>query len=200
MSTSDEPLHENVLQATGARARLARVYAEALIALAAKTNEADAIGEELNTLAFGVFANNPGVENFFSSPAVSNKYKQAILGSSFGGTSPLLQKFLGLLNQNRRLFLLRDIAGAYLKIRDTQAGRVRVTVRSATPLNEAQQDNLKKTLAEKLNKQPILALKVEPDLLGGLLVQVGDRIYDTTVKARLDNLRNHLLTSGNYGA
>ena len=197
---SPEITHETVLQATGARARLARVYAEALIALAAKNNEADAIGEELNTLAFGVFANNPGVENFFSSPAVSTRNKQSILGGSLAGTSPLMQKFLGLLNQNRRIFLLRDVAGAYQKIRDTEAGRVRVTVRSATPLNDAQQDDLKKTLAEKLNKQPILAMKVDPDLLGGLLVQVGDRIYDTTVKSRLDNLRNHLLTSGNHGA
>jgi len=197
---SPESLHETVLQATGARARLARVYAEALIAIAEKSNEVDAVGEELDQLAFGVFAHNPRVEDFFGSPAISNKSKQGILAGSFGGTSPLLQKFLGLLNQNRRLALLRDIAGAYLKIRDNQSGRVRVTVRSATPLNEAQQESIKQTLAAKLNKQPILALKVEPELLGGLIVQVGDRVYDTTVKARLDNLRNHLLTSGNYGA
>jgi len=194
-----EPQHET-LQATGARARLARVYAEALIDLAAKSNETDTIGEELAALAGGVFAHNPTIENFFASPAVSAKAKQQAIAASFGGVSLLVQKFLGLLNQNRRLFLLRDIAAAYAKIRDSESGRIRVTVRSATALNESQQENIKNTLAAKLNKQPILAMSVEPELLGGLLVQVGDRVYDTTVRTRLENLKNYLLTSGNHGA
>ena len=57
---------------------------------------------------------------------------------------------------------------------------------------------LKQTLSEQLNAQPILDIWVNPDLLGGLVVQVGDKVYDTSVRSRLENLRTHLMASGTH--
>ena len=60
-------------------------------------------------------------------------------------------------------------------------------------------NELQQTLASKLGKQPILSVRVEPELLGGLVVQVGDRVYDSSVRTRLDSLRNTLMASTSYG-
>lgn len=193
--------HDTVMEATGARARLARVYAESLLSLAEKGGQADAVGAELNAVAFDVIGKNPKVAAFLDSPAVTAKGKLPVLAAAFErAASDLFKKFVGVLNQNNRLGLLPDIAAAYQGIRDKQAGRVRVLVRSAVPLSAAEQSNLKATLQKNLSKEPILNVRVEPELLGGLIVQVGDRVYDTSVRTRLETLRNHLMASSSHGA
>ena len=191
--------HETVMEATGARARLARVYAEALLALAQQENAADDVGGELSAVANEVVGKNPAVAQFLDNPAVTAKTKLPVLGEAFGNTSELFKKFLHVLAENNRLGHLRDISAAYQAIRDQQAGRVRVVVRSAKPLDDKQKNELQQTLADKLGKQPILNVRVEPELLGGLIVQVGDRVYDTSVRTRLDNLRNTLMGSASHG-
>ncbi len=192
--------HETVLEATGVRARLARVYAEALLALAQQENAADDIAGELHTVAVEVIGRNPAVAAFLDNPAITAKTKLPVLGAAFGGASDLFKKFLDVLTRNNRLGLMRDIHAAFQSIRDRQAGRVRVLVRSAAALTEQQTGELKATLAGNLNKEPILNVRVEPELLGGLVVQVGDRVYDTSVRTRLDTLRNTLLASSSHGA
>jgi F-type H+-transporting ATPase subunit delta len=191
---------DTVLEATGPRARLARVYAEALLALAEQDGAADDIGGELHAVASDIVGKNPTVAAFLDNPAITPKTKLPVLGAAFGGSSDLFKKFLDVLARNSRLGLLRDISAAYQGIRDKQAGRVRVLVRTATPLADDQQAELRQTLASKLDKEPILSVRVEPALLGGLIVQVGDRVYDSSVRTRLDTLRNTLMTSSSHGA
>lgn len=192
--------HETVLEATGARARLARVYAEALLSLAQAEGKADDIGDELRTVAVDVIGKNAAVAAYLDNPAVTAAAKMPVLGAAFGSASDLFKKFLHVLTQNNRLGLLRDVHAAYQAIRDQQAGRVRVLVRSAAALSDQQKGELKTTLAGKLNKEPVLTVRVEPELLGGLIVQVGDRVYDTSVRTRLDTLRNTLMASSSHGA
>ena len=79
-------------------------------------------------------------------------------------------------------------------------GVVRVQVTSAVPLSDGQRDELKKTLSAALRSDPVIELRTDPNLLGGLVVLVGDRVYDTSVRTRLETLRTHLMASGNYGA
>jgi len=189
--------HEPILE--GARGRLARVYAEALLASATKASEADAVGEQLNAVADDLLANNPTVARFLENPAVKRRQKYDALNAAFNnsrsGTSLLFRKFLGVLHANGRLGMLRDIAAAYRMLQDKAAKRVRVTVRAATELTPEQTEALTQSLADTLNQTPILRVVVEPELLGGLIVQVGDRVYDTSVRSRLETLRTHLMTS-----
>ena len=117
-----------------------------------------------------------------------------------GGASPLFRKFLGVLNENGRLDLLPAIDAAYQKLRDTAAGRVRVKVTAAAYLADNQVAELKSILKDTLNADPVLDIWIDPDLLGGLVVQVGDKVYDTSVRTRLANLRTHLMASGTHGA
>ncbi|HVK17483.1 MAG TPA: ATP synthase F1 subunit delta [Fimbriiglobus sp.] len=198
MATQDGKRHESVLEATGASARLARVYAEALMAAAGP--QADAVGDDIDALVEDVLAERPNAERFLASGAVNRKTKAAVLQAAFAGTSDVLRNFLGVLNQNNRLGLLRAIAAAYRKLSDEAAGRVRVTVTSAVALSDDQLTKLKTTLAGRLDAEPVLDARTDPDLLGGLVVQVGDRVYDSSVRTRLDSLRTHLMASGSYGS
>jgi F-type H+-transporting ATPase subunit delta len=191
--------HEPALEATGARARLARVYADAVLALAQQEGVADEIGDELRAVAVDVIGKTPAVAQFLDNPAVTARTKLPVLGAAFGNASELFKKFLHVLTQNNRLGLLRDIHAAYQAARDRQAGRVRVLVRTATPLDDTQTGDLRQTLAARLGKQPILNVRVEPELLGGLVVQVGDRVYDSSVRTRLDTLRNTLMGTATHG-
>lgn len=177
------------------RGRLPRVYAEALLNSAG--DQAEAVGQELDEIVHNIFDSHPSVESYLASPAVSKRSKTSILEDVFSGRiSPILRNMLGVLNQNQRLGLIRSIQNIYVTLLETRAGRVRVKVRSATTLSDDQREQLFQTLALRLGQQPVLDLRVEPELLGGLVVQVGDRVYDTSIRTRLETLRTQLLAQG----
>ena len=197
---SDPKQHETVLEATGAKARVARVYAEALMGVAAKSGQLDAVGDELEEIVGGVIKPYPGIRAFLAGNSVSMSGKLPALAAAFEHrTSETFRKFVGVLNANGRLDLLPAISAELRTMRDAAAGRVRVKVTAPVPLLDAQLDALTKTLHAQLNAHPVLDVRIDPDILGGLIVQVGDKVYDTSVRTRLDNLRNHLTTSGTHG-
>jgi F-type H+-transporting ATPase subunit delta len=192
------PLEQDTVLTTNVRqARIARVYVESLLPIATRDGQAESLGDELDGLVRNVLGQHPNVAAFFTSPALTRRAREPILAAALKDTaSPLLRKFVGVLNQNNRLDLLPAIAAAYREVLDEQAGRVRVWVRSAAPLGDAERDELRQALTASLGKEPILAVRVDPELLGGLMIQVGDRVYDSTVRSRLDALRTQLLARG----
>lgn len=197
---SDPKQHETVLEATGAKARVARVYAEALMGVATKSDQLDAVGDELEEVVSGVVKSHPRIQAFLAGNSVSMAGKLPVLAAAFEHrTSETFRKFVGVLNANGRLDLLPAISAELRTMRDAAAGRVRVKVTAPVPLLDAQVDALTKTLHAQLNAHPVLDVRIDPDILGGLIVQVGDKVYDTSVRTRLDNLRNHLTTSGTHG-
>lgn len=195
--TRDLPLvREHVLTTNVRQSRIARVYAEALFALAARHGRADEVGDELDGFVAGVLNKDPVVEAFLTSPAVTRRTRGPVLATALAdNVSQLVGNFLGVLNQNNRLDLVRAVAAAYRDLLDKRAGRTRVTVRSAVPLTDEQQAELRRTLSGALHKDPVLDLRTDPDLLGGMVVQVGDKVYDTSVRSRLDALRSQLTAS-----
>jgi F-type H+-transporting ATPase subunit delta len=191
-----EAKHETVLDAGTVQARLARVYAEALITAALKQGP-DAVGSvctELTALV-GDLAAHPDAAAFLASPAVGKKAKAAALAAALAGhASDLLRGLVGVLAQNNRLGLLRNVAAAYRQLLDVRVGRVRVKVTAAVPLGDEQQAALAANLKQLLgDREPVLDVRVDPDLLGGLVVQVGDSVIDTSVRSRLQSIRTLLL-------
>jgi F-type H+-transporting ATPase subunit delta len=177
--------------------RIARVYAEALMASAAKENAVQAVGEELDDLTHSIIGKHPHLREFFGSPVIHRHKKTPVLSAGLeGNVSKLLRNFLLTLNNNGRLGLVRQIREAYESMLDRSAGRVRVKVKTAVPLGDEQQAALKKTLADALKREPILNLSVDPDLLGGVVVRIGDRVIDTSVRTRIQTLRAQLLERG----
>jgi F-type H+-transporting ATPase subunit delta len=185
-------LYEDILLQTDSSrvvGRIARTYAEALLATAEKQGQAVSIAQQFQSLGKDLFATVPGLEGFLTSQSVSRKRRDAALVQLFDGrATPLFLDFLRLLNRKDRLGLLRLIAIAYRSLRDNQANRQRILVEAAAPLAPDQQTALEATLAELTGKTPVL------------VVRVGDRVYDTSVRTRLDNIRNHLMASGTYGS
>lgn len=195
-------LYEDILLQTDSSrvaGRLARTYAEALLAAAEQRGEADAVGEQFRSLGKDVFPAVPGLEGFLSSAAVNRHRKDEVITRVFDGrATPLFLDFLRLLNRKDRLGILRLIAIAYRSLRDQQANRQRILVEAAAPLAPDQQTALEAALAELTGKTPVLVVRQNPDLIGGLVVHVGDKVYDTSVRSKLRAVRNTLLARGSH--
>jgi F-type H+-transporting ATPase subunit delta len=176
--------------------RVAKTYAEALLAVAEERNAADEVGDEIKSLAG---SDDAVLATFFGTPAVNRVRKDEVIAKAFDGkVTPLVADFLRLLNKKGRLGLIRLIAAAYRSLQDAKANRARVLVESATPLSEKQLDDLRATLGGILSKTAVVVTKVNPDLIGGLIVHVGDKVFDTSVRTKLFNVRTQLLERGNH--
>ncbi len=179
--------------------QVARVYAAALIQAAQKDGKLDLMLEQLTMLVRDVFEAQPLLEKFLGSGAIRRDTKRAAIERAFDGKAdPLLINFLQVLNNHERLDLVRAIWSCYRELHDKLKSRMRVKVRSAAPLTSEQEAALKQELHDEFNLDPVLEIRVVPELLGGMTVQVGDRVFDSTVKTRLERLRNQLMAGANY--
>ena len=193
-----ETKHETVLDAGTTKSRLARVYAEALLASAREVSPAAPaeLADELTAFVDAVTA-DPAVAAALTSPVVGKKARAAALEAALAGrSSRLLHGLLAVLQQNSRLGLLRNIAAAYRALIAEAAGQVPVRVTAAAALTDDQRTRLTANLKALLKQDPVLDVRVDPDLLGGLVVQVGDSVVDTSVRTRLQTLRTLLLDKG----
>jgi F-type H+-transporting ATPase subunit delta len=192
MSPTEQPRHETVLD--DATRHVARVYAEALINAAAKAGRDTDILRELEALVGEVFARDPAIEGFLASAAIDRTRKAAVLRDAFAGRADdLLVNFLQVLNEHNRLGALRAVAAVYRELYDERSGRMKVNVTSAVPLSDEQQDRLRHQLREQFHREPVLHARVDPDLLGGLVVQVGDWVWDASVRTQIDEIREQII-------
>lgn len=185
---------DTVLQAGSVKSRMAKVYAEALLAAASRQNAVDAAGDELSQFIHDVLDAAPEIEPFLASPVVGKKAKAAALQAALPGrASELLRGLIAVLTSNGRLGLLRGVAAAYHQLLAERAGRVPVSITSAVPLSESQRASLTSSLTQILSHEPTITLKVDPDIIGGLVIRYGDRVIDTSIRTRLQSLRGRLL-------
>ena len=174
--------------------RVARTYAQALLAAAEKQGQARELLEELDSLVHDVFPAAPQFEAFLSSLAIGRNRKPAVIRSALQGRgSPLLLNFLLVLNDHERLGLLRPILAAYRALYEERTRHIRVRVKSAVPLPDDQRQRLAEELRARYQKEPILETSVDPDLLGGMVVQVGDFLYDGSVRSRVGDIVHQLI-------
>jgi F-type H+-transporting ATPase subunit delta len=172
---------------------VARVYAEALLDAAVKRNQPDLVLEELRELVETILEPNPQLVDFFANKTISKEKKAELLQKVFPGrVSELLANFLLVLNEHERLDLIQPILHAYIDLNNERARRMVVQVRSAVPLLDRQRERLATELRQVFRQEPMLEAQVDPDLLGGLVVRVGDWLYDASVRSRLESLRNQL--------
>src|SRR5262249_18271848 len=116
-----------------------------------------------------------------------------------GRASDLLEQFLRLLNANGRLDVLRGVIDAYRHIYDRKKRRVVVVARSAGPLNGDERRRLCDDVRSVAQIEPLLQEQIDPELLGGLVVRIGDWVYDASVRAKLDMVRNQLIEGSSHG-
>jgi len=194
---SDATQAQDHIEADVGAMRVARVYAQALLDAATKQHKADEVLEEYRELVDSALRPNPQLAAFFANKTVNKEKKAELLRKLFTGrVSDLLANFLQVLSNHERLELLGPILQAYVELNNERARRVVVEVRSAVPLLDHQRERLANELRQSLRLEPVLDARVDPDLLGGLVVRVGDWLYDASVKSRLETLRNQLNERG----
>jgi F-type H+-transporting ATPase subunit delta len=177
---------------------VARVYAQALLEIARERGTADPIGAELEGMA-AIARTSPDVGTFFATPALSPDVKKRALAAALADhVDPLIVDFLCLLVDKRRIGELAAIASAYRQLADAAAGRVRVQAESAATLPAEQRDRLVALLDAGLQRECILETAERPELLAGLVVTVGDTVYDGSVRSRLRRLRREMMRSSGY--
>jgi F-type H+-transporting ATPase subunit delta len=168
---------------------LGRRYARALLGLARETGALAAAGEELAraAAAFGTTE----LQSVVLSPVVAPPARRAIVKEVVErlGLSPAVGNLIRLLADRGRLRHLEDVARAYDALVDRELGRARVDIRSAAPLTGEQRAELER-LAGRLTggKELIVSAEVDPDLIGGVVLDTGGTVYDGSVKTQLARL------------
>jgi F-type H+-transporting ATPase subunit delta len=165
-------------------------YALAVFELALETKSIDTVERDFAALK-AMLAESADLARLVGAPVFSRdeqaKGMRALLDAA--GAAPLTTKFVLLLCAKRRLFLLPDAIRDFASLVARQRGEISAEVTSAHALNDAQADELKRVLKAKLQREPQLIARVDPTLLGGLVVKVGSRMVDSSLRAKLNALR-----------
>jgi F-type H+-transporting ATPase subunit delta len=173
--------------------RLARVYAEALLNAAEREQAAEEITDELQALIAELNRSESYVRAFFTSGIIGKERREVAIKTAFAGRShPLMLNFLSVLNDHDRLPLFRTVVEELQKLQDLRLRRFRVQVRSVVPLGEDQERRLLDNLRTIFRLEPVLERRIEPDLLGGMILRVADWVFDGSVRTQLVNLRKQL--------
>jgi F-type H+-transporting ATPase subunit delta len=171
-------------------AGMAGRYAIALFDLAVEEDRIDEVEDALDRID-ALLTESPDFARLVRSPVFSAEEQARSLKAIAAHTqiAGLTANFLQLLVKNRRLFALRDIIAGFRRLLADHRGEVTAEVTSAIPLSEAQTDELKATLKAKTGKAVTLKVTVDPAILGGLIVKIGSRMVDTSIRTKLNALK-----------
>lgn len=179
--------------------RIPRTYAESLLAAATATKQVADVAADFHAFVYDVLPNVPGLEAYLDSPSISRNHKDEFLVKLLDGkATDLFVDFLRVLNRKDRLGMLRFIGIAFRTLLEERTGRTRVRVETAAPLSEDESKGIKADLAAAMGTTPILVVRVKPELIGGLVIHVGDKVFDTSIRSKLQTLRNNLLARGTH--
>jgi F-type H+-transporting ATPase subunit delta len=176
---------------------IARNYAETLMALAERQGPGagEEYGRALDEMA-ALLRSDPRARQFLATPRVSPAQKKAALTAALDGRAPeMFVRFVMVLTDKRRQSLLPEIALAYRDLTDERAGRVRVAVTISHEPDAALQAEIGNALADRLGRTVIPTFTVDPELLGGMVVRMGDQILDGSLRTRAAHLRRRLLAA-----
>lgn len=173
----------------GIQASLSGRYASALFDLASDNGTVTAVESDLDKLA-AALSESPDFAELTTNPKVSRgQAEDALSGiAKLLALSELTQNFLGVLAQNRRLAQLSAVIRDFRRIAAAQRGEVTAEVASAHALTDAQLDQLKTRLTQREGRTVKVHTTVDPDLLGGLVVTIGSKRIDGSIRTRLNSL------------
>ncbi len=172
---------------------VARNYAEALFQLGERSGNVERYADLLDAVAAAV-EQTPRVQAVLMSPRVPKSEKARFLGSALRDTPREFVLFLQALVKRGRQQILRPIATEYLNLLDQKLDRVRAGVTLARTPDEKLKRAIQEALSRQLGKQVIPAFTVDPEILGGTIVRVGERVLDGSLRRRMTKLRRQLLS------
>ena len=173
---------------------VARRYAKALLEIAAPNKSADALGREVERLA-AVVHDSPALSDALANPVFKLSQRRMVLDDVVKRLvlSRPVRNFALLLLDRGRIGALAAIAREFRTLVDESVGRVRVVVTTARAIDPGAEARLKTALEKKTGKTVLIERREDASLIGGLVAQVGDTVYDGSVRTQLENLRAQLL-------
>ena len=169
---------------------IAERYGLALYELADETKSLDEVAGDLESLK-SLIAESSDLEKLLRSPVIDRDDKAKALDTILeqGGAHSLTRRFVGVVAENNRLFVLADMITAYLTELSRRRGEITAEITSARPLNDDQLQQLTESLRAKLGGKITVEPNVDPSLIGGLVVRVGSRMIDASLKTKLQRLQ-----------
>jgi F-type H+-transporting ATPase subunit delta len=164
-------------------------YAQALMSVAQRASITDQVGEDVRSL-LNLMDSSEQLRDFIANPFVTTEKKKAVLGQIIGESiHPYLRNFLMLLVDRRRILLLEAICQQYLTLLRQLNQTVLAEVISAVELTEAQQQAVREKVIAMTNAASVeLNNKLDPDLIGGVIIKVGSQVVDASLRGQLRRL------------
>ncbi len=172
---------------------IARNYAEALFDLATRADGVESWGTLLDQTAAAM--STPAIEAMLMSPRVSREEKVRIVTAALHDAPRGFVLFFAALIRRGRQVLVSAVADEYRALADARLGRVRAGITLARDADPLARQVIAERLSEALGKDVIAGFATDPDILGGTIIRIGDRVYDGSVRKRLSRLRQRLLAN-----
>jgi len=171
---------------------VSKTYSEALFEVALESNTIDSLRDELKFVV-ATFNEYPKLYEIMLTPKVNIDEKKAVFNETFGDKiSDELHNFVKILFDKKRGSDIKDIYAAFSDRVDAHNGIVNVIVETVVEVNETQMENLTTKLKAITGKEVRIVNKISPDVLGGMVVRIGDKIIDGSVKRKLEELKDNL--------
>ena len=172
---------------------ISKRYAKAFFEIAAEEKQIERYYDEINQVA-SIIAQNKALSDFLANPVFDQGSKKGVVKSIIGKLqlSPMTKSFLNLLVDKKRIDILHDIVICYRQLMDEALKKVRVNIKTAFPLSGNMQDYVSSNLEKLTGRKVELFIENDPNLLGGIVIGVGDTLYDGSIRNQLNNMRNLL--------
>lgn len=172
---------------------IAKRYAKALVQLGSENGLIDRFRNELSTVN-SLFAAKGDVASAFANPAFTVEQKRELMKELIArcGCSELVANFLMLLVDKNRVAFLGQIVSTYESLADEQSDIIRPLIRTAFPLDDAQVAGIQGALEKKSGKKVVPEVALDKELMGGVIIQIGDTAYDSSVKTQLKRIQDIL--------
>lgn len=165
-------------------------YATALFELALESDGVDAVLADLQNFA-GLLSQSADLTRLVRSPVFAADVQERAIAAVIdrAGIGGLAARFLKVLTHNRRLFAVSDVIAAYAALVARHKGEVTAQVTAAEPLSELHRLEIRNTLQAATGKDVKVDVKVDPSIIGGLIVKLGSRMVDSSLRTKLNGIR-----------
>jgi F-type H+-transporting ATPase subunit delta len=172
---------------------ISKRYARAFFEIAEEEKKLEQYYNELSQFS-SIVAENKDLGGFLANPIFDEEAKKKVLDKIIGklSLSKMTINFLNLLIDKKRIDVLPDIESCYRQLMDETLQKVRVTLRTAFPLSGETQDYITSNLKKMTGREVEVTVESDKGLLGGIVIGVGDTLYDGSIKNQLNNMRNLL--------
>lgn len=180
--------------------RVGRRYARALFHSAREQGSIDEVEQDLMSLRT-VWEENPGLVKLLENPDLNLGEKKQFLDRVFPeGLCELARRFMDFLLEKKRIECLVEAVSEFHELAEEERGRCEAEVTTTTSLTDSQRRKLIEHLKQVMGKEICLVEKLDPEVIGGIRVRVGDRVIDRTIRSQLVHLRENLLAARLLGS